>query len=99
MDLSGNEIGDLGLKHLSSLFEENNTITELVKLKSLLTFTMRFFIHLLIKTKNLSRNFFGTAGLKYLMSMFKFNHSLKDVDLSSKRVLKLIALKIYFSKL
>ena len=30
LDLSGNEIGSSGLKHLASLFEENSTISELV---------------------------------------------------------------------
>jgi len=32
LDLSGNEIGYYGVKHLVSLFEENSTITELVKM-------------------------------------------------------------------
>ena len=31
LDLSGNEIGSHGVKHLVSLFEENSTITELVR--------------------------------------------------------------------
>lgn len=33
LDLSGNEIGFYGVKHLVSLFEENSTISELVKLQ------------------------------------------------------------------
>jgi hypothetical protein len=35
LDLSGNEIGYYGVKHLVSLFEENSTITELVKKQKL----------------------------------------------------------------
>lgn len=30
LDLSGNEIGAYGVKHLAALFEENSNITELV---------------------------------------------------------------------
>jgi len=42
LDLSGNEIGALGLKHLSSLFEENNTINELVKMNHLMSIIFNF---------------------------------------------------------
>jgi Ran GTPase-activating protein (RanGAP) involved in mRNA processing and transport len=35
LDLSGNEIGASGVKHLSNLFDDNTTITDLVRISKL----------------------------------------------------------------
>ena len=81
LDLSGNEIGVGGVKHLLNLLQDNLTITELVIIFLFMSTwdysELNGFVF-----KNISKNFIGSGGVQYICEIFRRNRVLKDVDLS-----------------
>lgn len=89
MDLSGNDIGVLGLKYLSILFGENFTINDLVSIILIRYFVVVVVVvdfiwskNLLCITQNIARNYIGSGGIEHLNDIFHKNNMLRKLDIS-----------------